>query len=138
MDIKWGGRNYRRDSLQMGSYLQLATYAQLRLAAGAKTFPRLSYYIVSDSHMLNLEHTFFPGAEHISPDTGENPAQYWERFQHSWRWRKKQFDKGLIEITVTGTEPTDDSDPGESGLPMPEASDAFNDYRVLTGWEADA
>jgi hypothetical protein len=135
VDIKWGGKNFRRDSLREGSYLQLATYAQLRLAAGAKSFPLLSYFIVSDSHMLNLEHGFFPKAERIAPDTLENPAQYWERFQHTWRWRKEQFDAGLIEVTVEGTAPTDNSLPGEAGLPLPESSDTFNDYRVLTGWE---
>ena len=135
VDIKWGGKNFRRDSLREGSYLQLATYAQLRLAAGAKSFPLLSYFIVSDSHMLNLEHGFFPKAERIAPDTLENPAQYWERFQHTWRWRKEQFDTGLIEVTVEGTTPTDNSLSGEAGLPLPESSDTFNDYRVLTGWE---
>jgi hypothetical protein len=134
VDIKWGGNNFRRDSLREGSYLQLATYAQLRLAAGAESFPMLSYFIVSDSNMLNLAHSFFPRAEIISPDTEENAAQYWERFQHTWRWRKEQFDTGLIEVTVDGTEPTENSLPGEAGLPMPEASDKFNDYRVLTGW----
>ena len=114
--------------------LTLRESRRARLAAGARSFPLLSYFIVSDAHMLNLAHHFFPHAETISPATGENPAQYWERFQHTWRWRKAQFDAGLIEITVAGTEPTENSSPGEAGLPMPEASDAFSDYKALTGW----
>ncbi|TGD72180.1 hypothetical protein E4634_16055 [Mangrovimicrobium sediminis] len=134
IDIKWGSKNFRRDSMQEGSYLQLATYAQLRLAAGAPSFPMLSYFIVSDSHMLNLAHSFFPNAEVINPTTGENAAQYWARFEHTWRWRKAQFDSGLIEVTVNGTEPTENSEPGEAGLPMPETSDKFNDYQFITGW----
>ena len=44
----------------------------------------------------------------------------------------------MIEITVNGSETTDDSSPGEAGLPMPEHSDTFNDYAVLTGWEDNA
>jgi hypothetical protein len=43
-----------------------------------------------------------------------------------------------VEVTVTDTEPTAESLPGDDGLPMPEASDSFNDYRVLTGWGANA
>ncbi|MEA3413720.1 MAG: PD-(D/E)XK nuclease family protein [Pseudomonadota bacterium] len=138
VDIKWGGNRYRRESLIQGSYLQLATYAQLRLAAGASSCPELSYYIVLDTHMLSLDHGFFPEAERIVPDTQENPARFWQRFEHTWRWRKSQFNQGLVEVTIAGTEPTADSQPGEEGLLLPDASDSFNDYRVLTGWEDDA
>ena len=38
-------------------------------------------------------------------------------------------------VTVTGTEPDEDSSPGDAGLPMPETFDAFDDYTVLTGWD---
>ena len=68
----------------------------------------------------------------------ENPAQYWQRFENSWQWRKAQFDKGLIEVTVTDTEPDDASAPGEDCLEIPEASDKFNNYSVLTGWGANS
>jgi ATP-dependent helicase/nuclease subunit B len=134
VDIKWGGRKYRRDSLLAGSYLQLATYARLRLAAGVKSYPGLSYFIVSDARMLSLDHGYFPNADRIVPETQESPARYWQRLEETWRWRRAQFDLGLIEVTVTGAEPTGNSDPGEAALPMPEASDGFNDYAVLTGW----
>ena len=134
MDIKWGGKNYRRDALLENSYLQLATYAQLRRNNNAQWSPTLSYFIAKDSHMLSLNHTFFPRADILKPDGEENAAQYWERFEESWRWRKAQFDSGLVEVTVKGTEPSDDSAPGEDCLSIPSASDMFNDYRVLTGW----
>lgn len=138
VDIKWGGRNYRRDAMLDNSYLQLATYAQLRRNNQAKVSPTLSYFIVMDAHMLSLDHEFFPNAEILKPEGLENAAQYWQRFEHSWRWRKDQFDKGLIEVTMKDTEPTTESDPGESGLAIPEASDSFNDYAVLTGWGGNA
>ena len=134
VDIKWGGKNYRRDALLENSYLQLATYAQLRRNNNAQWSPTLSYFIAKDSHMLSLNHTFFPRADILKPDGEENAAQYWERFEESWRWRKAQFDSGLVEVTVKGTEPSDDSVPGEDCLSIPSASDMFNDYRVLTGW----
>jgi ATP-dependent helicase/nuclease subunit B len=137
VDIKWGGKNYRRTSLIEGSYLQLATYAKLRLAEGAGSYPMLSYFIVVDAHMFSLNHDFFPAVEIIVPDNQENTAQFWQRFEQSWRWRKAQFDKGLIEVTVSNTEPTIDSSPGEDGLSVPEASDTFSDYKAVTGWEGN-
>ncbi len=84
--------------------------------------------------MLSLNHTFFPRADILKPDGEENAAQYWERFEESWRWRKAQFDSGLVEVTVKGTEPSDVSVPGEDCLSIPSARDMFNDYLVLTGW----
>jgi hypothetical protein len=138
VDIKWGGKTYRRDALLDNSYLQLATYAQLRRNNNAKWSPALSYFIVMDSHMLSLNHEFFPKAEILKPDSDENAAQYWQRFEQSWRWRKAQFDNGRVEVTVADTEPTDESTPDEDCLVIPEASDMFNEYRVLTGWGADS
>ncbi len=138
VDIKWGGRNYRRKSLLANSYLQLATYAQLRRGNGAAQSPALSYFIVMDSTMLSLGHAFFPNAEILQPASEENAAQYWQRFEQTWQWRKQQFDRGLVEVTVADTEPTADSVPDDDCLEMPEASDAFNDYSALTGWGSNA
>ncbi len=138
VDIKWGGKRYRRDALQANSYLQLATYAQLRRDNGAQLSPALSYFIVMDAHMLSLDHDFFPNAEILKPEGEESAAEYWQRFEQSWRWRKAQFDRGLVEVTVSDTEPTADSSPDDDALPIPEASDNFNDYSVLTGWGANA
>jgi hypothetical protein len=91
-----------------------------------------------DSTMLSLDHAFFPDADILRPDGQESAAQYWQRFEQSWRWRKAQFDQGRVEVTVADTEPTADSSPGEHGLPMPDTSDSFNDYSVLTGWAQNA
>lgn len=134
VDIKWGGRNYRREAMLNNSYLQLATYAHLRRNNQAKVSPTLSYFIVMDADMLSLDHEFFPNADILKPEGLENAVQYWQRFEHSWHWRKDQFNNGLIEVTVKDTEPTAESDPDENGLVIPEASDSFNDYVVLTGW----
>jgi ATP-dependent helicase/nuclease subunit B len=138
VDIKWGGKKYRREALLRNSYLQLATYAQLRRNNGAEWSPALSYFIVQDAHMLSLDHDFFPNAEVLKPAGEENTAQYWQRFEQSWRWRKAQFDKGQVEVTVADTEADDASTPAEGCLDIPEASDMFNDYAVLTGWGANS
>jgi hypothetical protein len=138
VDIKWGGKGYRRDAMLDNSYLQLAAYAQLRRNNNPNASPALSYFIVQDAHMLSLDHEFFPNAEILKPAGEENPAQYWQRFENSWHWRNAQFDKGLVEVTVTDTEPDANSAPGEDGLEIPKESDKFNDYKVLTGWGANA
>jgi hypothetical protein len=138
VDIKWGGMKYRRDSLLANSYLQLATYAQLRRSNGAALSPSLSYFIVMNSTMLNLHHDFFPNAEILKPEGEESAEEYWQRFEQSWRWRKAQFERGLIEVTVADTAPTANSVADDDCLEMPEASDGFNDYSVLTGWGANA
>jgi len=138
VDIKWGGRNYRRDSMRANSYLQLATYAQLRQNKNGDDSPKLGYFIVTDAHLLSLNHDFFPEAEQITPTAEENWQEFWQRFEYSWKWRRKQFDGGLIEVTVTNTLPTESSQPGDRGLDIPDESDTFSDYSVLTGWDDNA
>ena len=68
-------------------------------------------------------------------DTRSVLLEFWQRAEGTWKWRKKQIESGLVEVTVTGTEPDDDSSPGENGLPMSETYDAFDDYTALTGWD---
>ncbi|MBK6511884.1 MAG: hypothetical protein IPG06_22250 [Haliea sp.] len=84
VDIKWGGRNYRRKSLLANSCLQLATYSQLRRGNGAAQSPALSYFIVMDSTMLSPRPRVFPpNAEILQPGSEENAAQYWQRFERT-------------------------------------------------------
>jgi hypothetical protein len=88
--------------------------------------------------MLSMYNEFFPSAEILKPAGEENPAQYWQRFESSWHWRKTQFDQGLVEVTVADTEPDANSAHDEDGLEIPKESDKFNDYKVLTGWGPNA
>ena len=85
--------------------------------------------------MLSLDHDMFPDAERIVPENQESWVDYWQRFEQTWCWRREQFDQGLIEVTVSGTDLTANSHPDEDGLAIPEASDSFNDYAVVTGWK---
>ena len=71
-----------------------------------------------DSTMLSLGHAFFPNADLLQPTSDENAAQYWQRFERTWQWRKQQFDRGLVEVTVSDTEPTADSRVPFSYRPM--------------------
>ena len=91
-----------------------------------------------DAALLSVNHIFFPNADILKPAEEEDTVQYWQRVEHSWQWRRSQFERGLIEVTVSGTEPTKDSLPAENCLAIPEASDRFNEYSVLTGWGENA
>ena len=133
IDVKLGGLKYRRDELRNSQYLQLLTYDRLR-----QTRPHLSFFIVADSHMLNLAHNHFKNAERIDPDLGLTPDQYWENVEALWKHRRAHFDQGLIEVPVDGTEPTERSVPDDIALDIPETNDAFSDYTALTGWEPSA
>ncbi|MEA3290942.1 MAG: hypothetical protein U9Q71_01320, partial [Pseudomonadota bacterium] len=139
LDIKWGAFKYRRRSLTESSYLQLATYAEMRRQATGR-WPALGYFVIEDARLLALDTHYFPQAEVYAPENGESVAEYWQRFQCTWRWRREQLDGGLIEAPITGTEPSDTlpRPPGEKGLPLPDHYDSFNDYAVLTGWKEDA
>ncbi|MEX0709389.1 MAG: PD-(D/E)XK nuclease family protein [Woeseia sp.] len=133
VDIKWGGFAYRRTTLVESRYLQLAVYAQL-VHPALKQWPALGYFIVRDARMLILDNPYFPDAVIERPENGESLLEFWQRAENTWKWRKRQIESGLIEVTVTGTEPDEESSPGEAGLPMPDTFDAFDDYTVLTGW----
>jgi hypothetical protein len=137
VDIKWGGLGYRRDSLQESNYLQLGLYAQLAHHA-QKRWPALGYYIIRDSRLLMLNDDFFPEASIIQPDNGESQLEFWQRVVATWKWRRQQIERGLIEVPISDTEPDDDSTPDGQGLEMPETFDRFDDYTVLTGWSEDA
>jgi hypothetical protein len=134
VDIKWGGYKYRQRSFKESDYLQLAVYASLcRQQTGR--WPALAYYIINEARMVVMNNDYFPGAEQVIPGNEENVAQFWQRAESTWQWRRAQLDRGLIEVPVNQTEPTEESMPGDDGLPMPETYDIFQDFGVLTGWE---
>ncbi|ASF46396.1 PD-(D/E)XK nuclease family protein [Methylovulum psychrotolerans] len=136
VDIKWGGAKYHKDSLQGNTHLQLVTYSYMRQKnSAAKQWPAVAYFVIKDGGAMLAQNTdYFPEAIAIKPDTDESHAVIWRKMQTTWEWRRKQLDRGLIEVSVSGTEAAADSDPGEAALTIPKASDAFNDYKVLTGW----
>lgn len=137
VDIKWGGRRYRRDALLADRYLQLAVYHHLRREQTGRS-PALSYFIVNDAHMLSLDHAFFPHAEIIERAADGDSTDYWRQVESLWRWRRQQLERGLVEVTVAGTEPDARSEPPPDGPDLPATSDDFNEYWGLTGWEQGA
>ena len=135
IDIKWGGSRYRKASLKAHTHLQLVTYAYVRRENKTpKKWSAVAYFIIDGSALLAQNADYFPEALVIQPDTEDNLAVIWQKVKKTWDWRRAQLDKGRIEVTVSGTQADANSDPGEEALSLPETSDGFNDYRVLTGW----
>ncbi|MHB8709661.1 MAG: PD-(D/E)XK nuclease family protein [Desulfuromonadales bacterium] len=137
IDLKWGGGKYRVTELKENRALQLALYAWLRKKEGR--WPAQAYYILSESRFLAQNRDYFPIATVCPPaDDNAHAGTLWVEFEKAWRWRREQFDRGLVEITVTGTEADADSSPPEDALSIPETYDTFNDFRSLTGWKEGA
>lgn len=133
IDVKFGGLKYRRDEIRSSKYLQLLTYDRL-----LQTKPHLSFFIISNSHMLNLSHNFFKRGERVDPELGLTNDQYWSDIETLWNHRRKHFDNGLIEVTIEGTEPTARSLPEGITIEVSETNDAYSEYTALTGWEPNA
>ncbi|MFV2055814.1 MAG: RecB family exonuclease [Thiohalomonadales bacterium] len=135
IDIKWGGKKYRRQSLEENSHLQLVLYANLRQQqAQQHAWPAVAYYVIDGATLLAQDTHFFPNATMVKPKLDDELAHVWQKIVATWKWRRKQLDHGLIEVTVTGTQADAASQPGEGALVIPDTSDTFNDYAVLTGW----
>lgn len=138
VDVKWGGYRYREEDLRQNRCLQLAVYAFMRKKSAALSYwPPVANFIIDRAHMLTLDGRAFPAAVVVRSESGEDVPHLWQRFEATWRWRRDQLDRGLVEVTVAGTEPTADSSPPESGMALETENDRFNDYAVLTGWGAD-
>ena len=135
IDIKWGGIKYRKASLKDNKHLQLVTYSYLNHKTSAsQKWPPVAFFIIDGGAMVAQDKLYFPEATDVPPTENENHAMIWQKMEKTWKWRRQQIDKGLIEVTVTGTESDEGSDAGEDALLIPETSDSFNDYWVLTGW----
>jgi len=138
VDIKWGGFKYRHKSLENDQYLQLGTYAKLRKEKTGR-WPVLNYFIIQDARMLSNNRDYFAEADFVESKSTESVPAFWQRAESSWKWRRAQLDEGRIEVTIKQAEPTELSQQGnDEGLAIPECSDRFSDYSVLTGWRDES
>ncbi|MEJ2473235.1 MAG: PD-(D/E)XK nuclease family protein [Desulfobacterales bacterium] len=135
LDMKWSNAKYRIEELKNNSQLQLATYAYLRKkTAGTEGWPPQAYFIIEGAQLLTQDGKNFPGSLVCGTGGGETTAELWRRFEATWHWRRRQMDAGLVEVTVTGTEPDAASVPPEDGMHIDDVNDRFSEFGVLTGW----
>ncbi|MCW5889585.1 MAG: PD-(D/E)XK nuclease family protein [bacterium] len=130
IDVKWGGRKYRRAELRENTALQLALYGHL-LARSGQPWPASAYLVLDPPTLLSADASAFPGAVHVT-DTAGAPADLWATVGPTWRWRRALLERGWIEMTA-GTEPDDDSAP-PIGCRLTQTECRFNDYASLTGF----
>ncbi|MGA8279833.1 MAG: PD-(D/E)XK nuclease family protein, partial [Desulfobacterales bacterium] len=135
LDMKWSYAKYRIEELKENRQLQLATYAYLRKKIGkVDIWPPQAYFIIDSAQLLTQDEKSFPGSLACMSATGETTPDLWRRFEATWRWRRKQMDAGLVEVTVTGTEPDAESAPPADGMHIDDVNDRFSEFGVLTGW----
>ncbi len=135
IDIKWGGKKYKENDLSENKHLQLVIYSYLRdLKLKSQGWPPVAYFIIDDAVLLSHNNEFFPKAWVVNKNSDENIKQVWQRIKHTWQWRQVQINQGVIEVTIKNSEPDENSQPGEDGLPIPDSNDYYSDYGALTGW----
>lgn len=139
LDVKWRGYKFRMEDLQSNMHLQLATYAHLRKQlTKSPDWPPQAFFVIENAQILAQTNKAFPSATVCASVNGETTEDLWRRFEVTWKWRRKQLNKGIIEVTVDGTEPDESSEPPEDGLEFRHYYNSFNDFPVLTGWKEDA
>ena len=137
IDIKWGGTKYRRESLIENKHLQLVTYSFMRhKLSKSKSWSSVAYYVIDKGTLLAQNTDYFPDAwvATCGDLESESYGGIWEKMRNTYNWRMAQFEQGRIELTVTGTESDENSNPGEDALLIPETNDGFNDFKVLMGF----
>ncbi len=134
VDMKWSGLRKYPEALRNNRHLQLAIYAELlRQTRGAS--PAVAYFILDASQLFAPDNAFFPGAQAVPSGSGENSAQLWGRFVESWKWRRKQFDAGEIEVAIEEIEPTPESTPPDGAIDPTYLNPDYDDFTALAGWE---
>jgi len=133
IDLKLGGLPYRRKELSENKQLQLATYAYLRQTQDGR-WPDQAFFILRNGLLLAQDTSFFSDALLCPPREGEDTLSLWQEFEQTWKWRRKQLNQGLVELTVQGTEADDSSVSPGKGMTIGEFNDTFNDFSALTGW----
>ncbi len=133
IDLKLGGLPYRRKELSENKHLQLATYAYLHQKRSGQ-WPDQAFFILRNGLLLAQDASFFSDALLCSPGEGEDTLSLWLEFEQTWKWRRKQLNQGLIELTVQGTEADDNSAAPDEGVMVEAFNDRFNDFSALTGW----
>jgi hypothetical protein len=138
IDMKLGGRATRQAELSENLHLQLAVYGHLLKSVEGHD-PFVAYFILGKGELLARSKTFFPGATSVSlkyPGDASEWQGCWREFEQIWQWRRGQMNRGLIEVTVAGTEP--DSPPPLEHWVAPDGADRYNDFDALTGWPRTA
>lgn len=133
IDIKYGQRKKRIDELKTHNHLQLALYGELRQQVTGVWPKDVAYFLVKGGELLAQSDIVFTDAKVHTPGENRPLSDVWQMMGSTWRWRREQFDQGLIELTTSHTEPDDMSRPPEGCLTLESAYDQYSPYIFLVG-----
>ena len=142
VDLKSGRLEEKQKELQSNVQLQLAIYGFLHREVFGE-WPAASYFILNNGRMLAQNKDYFPQAYSIPAKSGSNGLEIcWNEFVEMWRYRRALLDQGWVELTLSVTEPQNgDAYPMLSPLEHWQPGknqDRYNDFRAVTGMEANA
>jgi len=87
IDLKWGGRDRRRQELSEGKSIQLAIYSELL----GQPFPATGYFIISTGELLTVHKEAFAGATIID---GPNERATWKNVVEMVGLRRNALSSG--------------------------------------------
>jgi ATP-dependent helicase/nuclease subunit B len=128
VDLKWTAAHYLRRNLTENRSYQLALYAQM---LKKKMLPHVAYFSLPDAQLIAPDARAFKGARIAELAEDESLLK---AMGETFRFRRQQLEKGLIEVPVSGTvlDPTVILpagclvDPGETKAP--------GEFLALVGW----
>lgn len=142
VDLKSGRLEEKKKELQANVQLQLAIYGFLHRTNRAE-WPSGAYFILNNWRMLAQTKEYFPLASAVPVKTGAGGLEIcWNEFVEMWKYRRSILDQGWIEVTLGITPPQNGNEfpglgPYEHWQPTKD-QDKYNDFKALTGMEANA
>jgi ATP-dependent helicase/nuclease subunit B len=134
IDLKFGGRDARANEIKDGRALQLAVYGHLITEGKWQVSPKSAYYIISSNHWISNDVDVFKHSLEYNP-YAETLDSTWNNFRDIWQWRKRQFQKGEIEVLYEGTEKESyQSAPHDKWIPD-FCDEKYSPYVALSGWK---
>ncbi len=103
VDLKWSGITGRRNMLNNMEDLQLVMYAAL---LEQEQLPHTCYFIIDKGKMLSRNALAFREAEIVNKNNSDAREVHniiYKRMEATYRWRKSQLEKGLIEVRTAAT-----------------------------------
>jgi hypothetical protein len=142
VDLKSGRLDEKQKELQSNVQLQLAIYGFLHRQVLGE-WPAASYFILNSGRMLAQNKDYFPQAYSIPAKSSSSGLETcWNEFVEMWGYRRTLLDQGWVELTLSVTEPQNG---GAHPAPPPfehwqpgKDQDRYNDFKALTGMEANA
>jgi PD-(D/E)XK nuclease superfamily len=143
IDLKYNQYKQKKDELANNLQLQLAIYGYL-IANGA-AWPESAFFVLKRRVLLAQHNCFFPDAGLVPAESSPSGLEEcWKEFETLWQWRRALLDQGWIECGVLGADAADCTGPGPNSTApierwqLENATDPFNDFYAVTGWEENA